>query len=215
MDLQVGRDFKRVLVPGLRVIAGVGFSEMPHEPYQVSLRPGPHGLGKAQAAAATDLPLQGPGGWSAPSIRPFLVMWMRLRKTSAVSLQPLPPLGYSIHLVLHACVDTAEKVGGVLETLFLWQEWTTLLQRANPHPPGNLVGKQLTSLGRLSKLAEVAEGLKGLVGLEALLGHSSSYSCHIPPGLQDCIGLAYRTGLSQACVKAPPWPALPGAHYQL
>lgn len=26
---------------------------------------------------------------------------------------------YSIHLVLHACMDTAEKVGGVLETLFL------------------------------------------------------------------------------------------------
>ena len=119
MDLQVGRDFKRVLVPGLRVIAGVGFSEMPHGPYRVSLRPGPHGLGGAQAAAATDLPLQGPRGWLTPSSRPFLVTWMRLRETSAVSLQPLPPLSYSIHLVLHTCVVIANEVGGVRKSLCL------------------------------------------------------------------------------------------------
>lgn len=45
-----------------------------------------------------------------------------------------------------------------MEVIFsVWREWTTLLQRANPHPPWNLVGKQLTSLGHLSKLGEVAE----------------------------------------------------------
>ena len=48
----------------------------------------------------------------------------------------------------------------------VWQEWTTLLQRANPHSPWNLEGKQLTSLGHLSKLGEVAECLKGLARLE-------------------------------------------------
>ena len=51
-------------------------------------------------------------------------------------------------------------------TFSVWQEWTTLLQRANPHPPWNLVGKQLTSLGHLSNLGEAAECLKGLARLE-------------------------------------------------
>lgn len=165
--LQVGRDFKRVLVPGLRVIAGVGFSEMPHRPYQVSLRPGPHGLGKAQAAAATDLPLQGPRGWSAPSIRPFLVMWMRLRKTSAVSLAPAR---LCHHPLSPPRVHGHSRKGweGCWRHCFSGRSGPSCREMSSP-TRGGLGGKQLTSLGHLSKLGEAAEGLKGLVGLEALL----------------------------------------------
>lgn len=70
-----------------------------------------------------------------------------------------PPSTQLFHTLSPPHVRGHSRRGGRgVEVIFsVWREWTTLLQRANPHPPWNLVGKQLTSLGHLSKLGEVAE----------------------------------------------------------
>lgn len=100
-----------------------------------------------------------------------------------------PPSTHLFHILSPPHVHGHSRRGGKGPgvTASLWQEWTTLSQRADPHLPGNLVRKQLTSHGHLSKLGEVAECLKGLARLHALPGCSSGYSHHVPPGLQDRI----------------------------
>lgn len=78
-----------------------------------------------------------------------------------------PPSTHLFHILSPPRVRGHSRRGGkgTRVTASVWQEWTTFSQRADLHPPGNLVWKQLTRLGHLSKLGEVAECLKGLAGV--------------------------------------------------